>query len=377
VPLTKEPLPCNRWYEVKNVGDVPSPSLLVYVDRVAQNIRTAIQTAGDVKRLRPHVKTHKLAEIVRMHLELGVTKFKCATIAEAEMTAIAGAKDILLAYQPVGPTVERIMALVRQFPHVLFSVVADDASVIDYLAKASSAHGTTLNVFLDVNCGMNRTGVPAGEEAAALYRRISSSPGLRAAGLHAYDGHIHDTDVHARRRSTEESFALVAGLKQELEANDLSVPAIVAGGTPTFPFHAARGDVESSPGTYVFWDFGYAETMPDLPFQIAAVLLTRVVSKPGINLLCLDLGHKAVAPESPAPRVKFFDLPDATAVMHSEEHLVIETSRASELRVGDVLYGVPRHICPTVALHSEVTVIRDGRAEERWKVVARDRALTI
>ncbi len=366
----------DRWYQVANVEEIASPALLIYRDRVERNIRRAIDIVGDVQRLRPHVKTHKLAEVVQMHIELGVTKFKCATIAETEMTASAGAKDMLLGYQPVGPNIQRLLALTRQFPRARFSTVVDDLRVVEALAETFAGAGSPLGVFLDLDCGMHRTGVPPGDSAIAVYRRIASAAGLRAAGLHAYDGHIHDTNVEERRAKADTAFAPVIALKNELEAAGLSVPTIVSGGTPTFPFHAKRG-VECSPGTYVFWDFGYAEGMPDLPFEIAAVLLTRVVSKPGANRLCLDLGHKAVASENPHPRVKLLDLPEATAVAHSEEHLVIETPRANEFQVGDVLYSVPRHICPTVALHNEVVIVRNGRAEERWKVAARDRALTI
>jgi D-serine deaminase-like pyridoxal phosphate-dependent protein len=114
-----------------------------------------------------------------------------------------------------------------------------------------------------------------------------------------------------------------------------------------------------------------------MDFLPAAVLLTRVVSKPTSTRLCLDLGHKAVASEMPHPRVVFLNLDDATPVVHSEEHLVVETPRADSLAVGDCLYGIPWHICPTVALHSELVVVRNARAGERWKVAARDRVLTI
>jgi D-serine deaminase-like pyridoxal phosphate-dependent protein len=114
-----------------------------------------------------------------------------------------------------------------------------------------------------------------------------------------------------------------------------------------------------------------------MEFLIAALVLTRVVSKPGANRLCLDLGHKAIASENPPPRVKFLDLPDTTAISHSEEHLVIETARADGFAIGDCLYGVPRHVCPTVALYSEAMVIRDGRFSERWRITARERRITI
>jgi D-serine deaminase-like pyridoxal phosphate-dependent protein len=166
-------------------------------------------------------------------------------------------------------------------------------------------------------------------------------------------------------------------LRRQIERAGLPVPRIVAGGTPTFPMHARRGGVECSPGTCVFWDAGYAHTLPDLDFLPAAVLLSRVVSKPAANHLCLDLGHKAVASEMPHPRVVFLELTDAKPVMHSEEHLVVQTSQADKFAVGDCLHGIPWHICPTVALHDEVVVVRNGRAGERWKVAARGRTVEV
>jgi D-serine deaminase-like pyridoxal phosphate-dependent protein len=114
-----------------------------------------------------------------------------------------------------------------------------------------------------------------------------------------------------------------------------------------------------------------------LEFLPAAAVLTRVVSKPGPNRLCLDLGHKSIASEMPHPRVQFLNLPDAKAIAHSEEHLVVETAHANEFAVGDCLYGVPWHICPTVALHCEAIVVENGKATGRWKVVGRERRLTI
>jgi D-threonine aldolase len=232
-------------------------------------------------------------------------------------------------------------------------------------------------VFLDVDCGMHRTGIAPGNAAIELYGRIAAAPGLRTAGLHAYDGHIHDPGLAARTLRCETDFAPVLALRNALTAIGLPVPTIVAGGTPTFPLHARRPDVELSPGTCVLWDAGYAKKLPDLEFLPAAVLLTRVVSKPMAGRICTDLGHKAVAAENPPPRVVFLTLPEANAVTHSEEHLVLETSQAQALQVGDCLYGVPWHVCPTVALHSDVVVVRNGRAEERWQVTARQRTLSI
>ena len=115
---------------------------------------------------------------------------------------------------------------------------------------------------------------------------------------------------------------------------------------------------------------------PDLPFEPAAILLVRVISKRAPHRLCVDLGHKAVASENPHPRVRFLELPDATAVMHSEEHLVLETPHAARFKVGDVLHGIPRHVCPTVALYNEAWVVSDGVARECWQIPARARRLT-
>jgi D-threonine aldolase len=155
------------------------------------------------------------------------------------------------------------------------------------------------------------------------------------------------------------------------------VPKIVAGGTPTLPMHLRREDVECSPGACVFWDAGYETKFADLNFVSAALVLTRVVSKPGSNLLCLDLGYKAIASENPHPRVLLLDLPDARFIAHSEEHLVIESARAGDYPVGHLLYGLPWHICPTVALHSDAVTVKNGHAEGRWKIVARQRRITV
>ena len=365
------------WYTVDNAAEIPSPALLIFPDRVEENIRRMIRLAGGVGRLRPHMKTNKLPEVIRMHLDQGITRFKCATIAEAEMIATSQAPDVLLAYQPVGPNIARLVELVRRFPGTVFSAVADDADTIRAISRAAVGATLTVNLFLDLDVGMHRTGVAPGPKALDLYRLIASLPGLHAAGLHAYDGHLHETDPDERTRACDAAFVPVQQLRDDLVTAGLTVPTVVAGGTPTFPIHARRADVECSPGTTVFWDWGYTTRLPDLDFLPAVLLLTRVVSKPGTNLLCLDLGHKAVASEGPHPRVLLMGLPDAAAVGHSEEHLVLETDRAGEFPVGAGFYGMPWHICPTVALHNEAAVVRNGRAGERWKVVGRARTITI
>ncbi len=359
------------------VEEVLSPALLVYPERIEENIARMIQLAGDVQRLRPHIKTHKLAEVVRMQQTHGISKFKAATLAETEMAAMCGALDVLLAYQPVGPNVSRILELVRHFPATRFSAIIDDAGAAQALSRTFAAAQRVLEVWIDIDCGMHRTGVAPGVPAVQLSDLISRLPGLKLAGLHAYDGHIHDTDLSVLTQRCHEAFAPVLELHARLADKRSGPLPIVAGGTPTFPIHAQRLGVECSPGTCLFWDEGYGSKLPDLPFVPAALVLSRVVSKPGGDRLCLDLGHKAVAAENPPPRVQWLEVSDAHALTHSEEHLVIETSQASRFAVGDCLYGIPWHICPTVALHAEAVVVRGGRAEGRWSILARQRRLTI
>jgi D-serine deaminase-like pyridoxal phosphate-dependent protein len=374
----------SNWFDLRDVAALPSPCLLIYRERFEENLRRMVALAGGAGRLRPHIKTHKMREVLEAQLALGIVKFKCATLAEAAMAADVGVPDLLIAYQMVGPNVGHLAELIRAFPRTKFSVICDAAEAIAALSMMarSLARGEPgrpddpggLEVLLDLDVGYHRTGVPAGAEAARLYGLIARSPGLRPGGLHAYDGHIADSDPAARAAACDSAFAPVAALRRELEAAGLPVPRIVAGGSPTFALHARRPGVECSPGTCVFWDAGYASKLPDLGFEPAALVLTRVVSKPGLNRVCLDLGHKAIAAEMPPPRVRFLNLEDASPVMHSEEHLVVETANP-HLRLGDCLYGVPWHICPTVALHSEAAIIQKGGLAGRWKVAARDRVL--
>jgi D-serine deaminase-like pyridoxal phosphate-dependent protein len=365
------------WMTPANVAEIPSPAVLVYPDRVAENLRRMIARVGDPSRLRPHVKTHKLPQIIATHLALGITKGKAATIAEAEMTLDAGMKDVLLAAQPAGPNIGRVVALVRKFPAAHLQIVVDDPETISKISRAAQEGGVKIHALLDLDVGQHRTGVSPGPAALACYQQIANAPGLIAGGLHAYDGHIHQTDLAEREQAANAVRENVSAFRKTLLDQGFEVPCVVMGGTPTFPFYARHSDVECSPGTCVLWDAGYSTSFPDLDFLHAATLLTRVVSRPGPNLLCLDLGHKAVASEMPHPRVVFPALPDAKAIAHNEEHLVIETSRAAEFPVGSHLLGLPWHICPTIALHETVQVVENGRAIGEWPVTARRRQLTI
>lgn len=367
----------SQWYQIENANRIASPTVLIFPDRIRENLRRMIALVGDVSRLRPHVKTHKMPQIVAMKMAAGIHKFKASTIAEAEMTAAAGGRDVLLAYQPVGPNVGRFIELIKRFPATRFSTCVDNAASLQEVAQAARSQDVVANLFVDLNVGMDRTGIQVGSEAAELYRLMSATRGVLAAGLHAYDGHLHESDALLLESQTQLAFKPVWKLRDQLQREGMAVPIVVASGTPTSRLLASNEGVEVGAGTMVLWDFGQAEISPDLDFQPAAVLLARVISRPTPNRICLDLGHKAVASEMAPPRVRWFGLRDAVPVMHNEEHLVLEVSPSDDVPVGTVLYGIPRHICPTIALHNEVWCVRDQVAVEVWPVVARTRCITI
>jgi D-serine deaminase-like pyridoxal phosphate-dependent protein len=244
------------WYRIANEDEVASPALLVYPERIADNIVRMITAAGGAERLRPHVKTHKMPDVIRMEIERGITKFKVATIAEAEMTAAAGGLDVLLAYPVVGPAARRLARLAATHPRTTFRAITDSAVGIDGLAAAATAADVTLDVLLDLDVGFGRTGIRPGPDAAALYRRIAAAPNLTAGGLHAYDGHLRDADHGRLVAATEAAFTPVWSLRSELRAAGFAVPRTVVSGTPTFAILAARDDVEVGAGTTVLWDAG-------------------------------------------------------------------------------------------------------------------------
>ncbi|MFY0651294.1 MAG: D-TA family PLP-dependent enzyme [Cyclobacteriaceae bacterium] len=360
------------WFEVKNAHEIASPSLLVFPERIEKNIDTMVKMAGVAERLRPHVKTYKCPQVVKMQLEKGINKFKCSTIAEAEMLANCGVKDILLAYQPVGPNIQRFSRLSTSFSEVLFSAIVDHGTIASQLSKEAMKYDISIPVYIDIDSGMHRTGIAA-TKAPELYNQIKKLPGVKYAGLHIYDGHIRDDDFDIRKTRSDDQFEAVNDLIEELKNKGESVPTIIAGGTPSFPIHAQHDDRILSPGTALFWDAGYASKFKEMDFLFAAVLMCRVASKPGQGLICLDLGHKAIASEMLHPRAKIFGIDDYELITHSEEHMVIKSNVSAN--IGEILYAIPTHICPTVALHEEVQVVVNNEIVDQWQVVARKRKL--
>lgn len=327
---------------------------------------------GDTSRLRPHIKTHKTAEIIRMQQEAGIEKFKCATLAEAELLGRCKAKDVLLAMQLVGPNINRYLELCWRHPGTSFSTLLDHKETAIALAKAAEADKHIINVYLDLNVGMNRTGIEPGEKAEELYHFIQKQKELNILGLHVYDGHLRFSDPKKQEDACNQAFKKVSDLDKVLVKSGMDRPIIIAGGSPTFPVHCKRKDVECSPGTTLLWDERYASSFPDLNFLPAAVLLTRVISKPSEGLYCLDLGHKSIAPEMPFPRALLLGQENAEQLSQSEEHLVIKPKKGNGIGIGDVIYAIPMHICPTVAKYPKLKVVEHGEVIAEWRVAARD-----
>jgi D-serine deaminase-like pyridoxal phosphate-dependent protein len=367
----------SEWYRITNIDAIDSPALAIYKDRVIQNINTAISMVDDIKRLRPHVKTHKTKEAAQLMMEAGINKFKCATIAEAEMLAMINAADVLLAYQPVGPKLKRFTELIKKYPATKFSCLVDNTASVKNIANAATENNININVYIDLNIGMNRTGIVPGIEVIELYKTCKNLEGIAPVGLHAYDGHIRTINFEQRTKECDDTFKAVTELQQQLMDKGFVKPIIIAGGSPTFPVHAKRKDVECSPGTFVYWDKTYLQ-YTEQHFVPAALVIARIISLPTERKLCIDLGHKSISSENELNnRVYFLNAPELKFVSHSEEHLVAEAALGHRYKAGDVLYGLPVHICPTCALYERASVVQNNEVVTEWKIIARDRKITV
>lgn len=367
-------------YQITDASKIYSPGLVIFKELLTGNLNEMIRIAGGPENLRPHCKTHKMPAIIDIMQGLGIKKHKCATVAEAEMLCGAGANDILIAYQMVGPNIDRFVQLVDKFPDVKFATLVDHPKVLKQLGEALDRQGLSAHILMDVDPGMGRTGVFSDESADQLYEMICSTPGIEPAGLHWYDGHHRQSDLDDRKTAVENAWIPLTELRDRLLLQGYPIPRVLVAGTGSFPILAEFGEpnLELTPGTTTLYDVGYLELFPDINLQPAAAVLTRVVSCNRRGQITLDCGHKSISPDQPAGHRAYFpELPDAREAGHNEEHLVLETDRADEFAPGDHLIALPRHVCPTSALHQFAHVIEGGKLVDRWAVVGRDRVITI
>jgi D-serine deaminase-like pyridoxal phosphate-dependent protein len=356
------------WYDQLHTAETLTPALLIHPETIAYNISEMIRVATSADRLRPHIKTVKMQHLISLQQKMGISKFKCATMMEAKMLAEWGVKDVLWAYPLVGPNQEALLSLIDSYPQTTFSTLVDHQDQL--ISWTSKSLTQPINLYIDVNVGMNRTGVEV-NKLSKLVTLISRETSLNLAGIHAYDGHNHHKNPQKRTTQVQHDFdplfeiLSTIGISKYLE--------IVCGGSITFHIHAQDPKRTLSPGTTLLWDTGYQQNFPDLSFRIAACLLTRIISKPANNLICLDIGHKAVASEMKTNPIIFPSIKNYTIISHSEEHLTLKIEKNALYEVGDVLIGLPWHICPTVALHQKALVVQENKIISAWEISGRNR----
>ena len=361
-------------YHFAGEEDLDSPALVYHEDIIEENIHKAINIAGEANRLWPHVKTFKSSALVRLLQAQGVERFKCATIAEAEMCARCGARHILISYPLVGPAIGRFIQLRQRYGGSSFWAAGDDLDQLSLLGKA--AGDRDIPFLVDVNPGMNRTGV-AIDSLKPFCREAGKIPGLSLMGFHCYDGNLGIRDSGEREKAVAGESKTLLAIRQDLEAEGRKLPILVMGGSPTFPFHARDQGIFLSPGTLFIQDHGYQSKYQDLAFSPAAAILTRVISRPRKDLFTLDLGYKAIASDQEGERGIITGLPAARPEAHSEELWVFRMTKGPLPPIGTILHVIPTHICPSTALYPGIYVVREGRLVNYWEVEARNRKISI
>ncbi len=359
-----------------------TPALVVHLDRVRANLARILELLGDEPdRWRPHVKTTKMRPIFAEVARVGVRQFKCATTREASELAAALREegiedaDVLLAYPLLGPALARLAEIAREHEHIRFSVLCEDHEILDAMPRE-------LEVFLDVNPGMDRTGIPLERREAIL--DLARSAGSRFRGLHFYEGHLHDLDLGARRLRAFACYDALMDLALALERSGSPPRELVTSGTPGLlpalaysPFRSLAGALHRvSPGTVVFHDLRSEEDTPELGLVPAATLLTRVVSHPTPDTVTCDAGSKSLAAEAGDPAAYVIGHPDYTPRTPSEEHLPLHVTSGPLPRRGTLLHLVPRHVCPTINLAEQAILVDRGKVSAIVPVSARAHELT-
>jgi D-serine deaminase-like pyridoxal phosphate-dependent protein len=365
-------------YEVRVTESILTPALLIYRDFVLSNIDTTIRLLnGNPDRWRPHVKTAKLGYVMEMLTACGVTAFKCATSLELLTAIRAGARDVLVAYPVMGANAIRIREIAAQNPQVAISVLVESARQLDIWV------GTGVGIFVDINPGMDRTGIEQGRAADIVeLAKLVCSSGLEFRGLHYYDGHLGSVALPERERQAHAGYDRLMHVVETLRAENIPVKEVITAGTPAFPFTLSYPGFQNSafvhrasPGTVVYCDATAAEQLPDeFGYIPAALILSRVVSRPANGIVTCDAGHKTLSVDCGVPNCLVAGMSYLEPLRPSEEHLpfrMAEKARVPEL--GDLLYLIPRHVCPTVNNFDWALIIAQGNIVAVEQVHARGR----
>jgi D-serine deaminase-like pyridoxal phosphate-dependent protein len=372
------PLASDAAFRLSEAARVVTPALLIDRDRVQHNIASTLYLlGGDTNRWRPHVKTAKLGYVMRMLVGAGVWQVKCATSLELKVACQAGAQDVLVAYPQIGANAARVRRIAEEQPRVGVSVLVENESQI------AEWRGTSVSLFVDVNPGMNRTGVPEDRTDAilGLCQSIASS-GLRFRGLHYYDGHLSKYAIEERCTQAHRGYERLMQIVDAIAALKFKVPEVITAGTPALPcslsfprFSKAPFLHRVSPGTVVYCDTtSLAQLPPEYGYLPAAVVMTRVVSHPASGMITCDAGHKTVSADAGVPTCAVLGHPELEPLVPSEEHLPMRVAGGSAVpAIGELLYLVPRHVCPTVNNFDDALIVSGGNLIAVEPVSARGR----
>ena len=335
---------------------VATPCFVIAEDGIRHNLARTAEAAGGVERLMPHVKTHRAPWIIKLLTEAGVTAFKCATVAEAEMVLAAGAKAVTWSYPTVNPAhIQRFVALARRHPDAEITGMLDSERGLAVWRAELRDAPPNVRLRIDLDPGLGRTGVAMDEQALKLARAVHAM--RRLSGWHVYDGHVKGTPDE-RRAQVEAEAEQVAALQRALQADGIATD-VVAGGSYTFnhwPHEVARF---VSPGSWTYSSVQHDIELAEFGWKPAAFVLATVISIHE-GTATLDAGAKAISPDQPMGVLFRWD---GCIVLMNEEHTIVE---AHDLTVGDRVFLMPQHACTTAYLYDRALVrTSEGHWQER------------
>lgn len=356
-----------------------TPALVLDLDILEANVAAMLDwTTAAGLRLRPHAKTHKSVRVARLLVDAGAVGACCATLGEAEALGSAGISGVLITSPVVQPAkIQRLLDLNAAADDL--AVVVDDPANVAMLADAAAARGgKPLTVFVDIDVGSKRTGVPSAQQATALARDIDAAAALRFGGVQGYAGHLqHIVDFDARKAGVVEVADQLRQVEAALTGAGLPPPMMTGGGTGTHAMEAEAGALrELQAGSFTVMDVDYDRVHlradGSRPFRDALFVAVSVVSAQHDGMATTDGGLKAFATDGPAPEIAR-GAPDGSAYgWAGDEHGRVKLpAGAPPLKIGDLLECVTPHCDPTVNLHDCYHVCRGDALVDIWPVDAR------
>ena len=368
------PIPLEKPIEL---SELHTPALIIDLDVFDANLSKMQSTLDDAGiLLRSHTKMHKCPVIARKQLEKGAVGVCAAKISEAEIMCAAGVDDVLIT-SPLATKEKyrRFIQLAARNPKV--KLVVDNSDAVSHLSELAGAEGISLDVYIDIDPAMGRTGIEAGEPALNLARHIGNDERINLVGLQMYAGHCMHIEGHGKRKSRYEKIMAAGRETRDLLAADgIKVPIFSGGGTGTFDVESELDLVnELQAGSYAFMDIEYRDIggrHSDLfdDFAVSLFVLVSAISQPQKRLITVDAGFKSLASDKMAP--EFEDVEGVVYHWGGDEHGIIQLDNPSRLiNLGDKLKVLTPHCDPTVNLHDFYFPYRDGVVTEVWPVSAR------